>query len=70
MKIIHVNCGLGIEHESDIHSNERYLSGCGNKARQKFQSCTGFEPITIDIRYFSSVEAVWAACEPRNEIWA
>ena len=58
MKIIHVNCGLEIEHESYIHRNEHYLSGCGNKARQKIQSCTGFEPITIDIRYFSSVEAV------------
>ena len=31
MKIIHVNCGLRTEYESDLRSNEHYLSSSDNK---------------------------------------
>ena len=32
MKIIYVNCRLIYEYESDLGSNEHYLSGSENKA--------------------------------------
>ena len=32
MKIIDVNCGLRDRDESDLRSNEHYLSSSGNKA--------------------------------------
>ena len=32
MKIIHVNCGQRNERESDLRSNEQYLSSSENKA--------------------------------------
>ena len=32
MEIIYVNCGLRCEYESDLGSNEHYLSGSENKA--------------------------------------
>ena len=32
MKIIYVNCRLRYEYESDLGSNEHYLSGSENKA--------------------------------------
>ena len=32
MEIIYVNCGLRCEYESDLHSNEHYLSSSENKA--------------------------------------
>ena len=32
LKIIHVNCGLRKEFESDLRSNEQYLGSSGNGA--------------------------------------
>ena len=35
MKIIFVNCGLRREYQSDLRSNEHYLSSSENKAWKK-----------------------------------
>ena len=49
LKIIYVNCGKISEYESDLRSNEHYLSSCENKAWKKIQACTEFEPMTSAI---------------------
>ena len=42
MKMIYMDCGLRNKYESDIHSNENYLSGSEKKAvKKKIQACTG-----------------------------
>ena len=33
--------------ESDLHSNEHYLSSSENKTRKTIQACMGFEPMTF-----------------------
>ena len=40
MKVIYLNCGLRCEYESDLRSNEHYLSS-SEKAWKKIQACTG-----------------------------
>ena len=41
--------------ESDLHSNEHYLSSSENKTRKKIQACMGFEPMTfIYLQSFSN----------------
>ena len=39
MKIIYVNCSVRNWYESDLHSNEHYLSSSENKAWKKIQAC-------------------------------
>ena len=45
MKMIYVDCGLRNKYESDIHSNENYLSSSEKKAWKKnsglYGTCTG-----------------------------
>ena len=45
MKMIYVDCGLRNKYESDIHSNENYLSSSEKKAWKKnsglYGACTG-----------------------------
>ena len=36
-----MDCGLRNKYESDIRSNENYLSGSQKKAWKKIQACTG-----------------------------
>ena len=45
MKIIYMNCRQRHKYESNLHSNEHYLSISENKAWKKNQPCMGFEPI-------------------------
>ena len=49
MKIIYVNCGWRRKYESDLRSNEHYLSDDENKAWKKILACTGFESMTFAI---------------------
>ena len=37
------------EYESDLRSNEHYLSSSENKVSKMVQACTGFEPMTSAI---------------------
>ena len=46
MKMIYMDCGLRNKYESDIHSNENYLSGSEKKKGLKknsglYGACTG-----------------------------
>ena len=49
MKVIYLNWGQRREYESDLRSNEHYLSSSENKAWKKIHACTGFEPMTSAI---------------------
>ena len=42
---------IKLDYESDLHSNEHYLSNSEKKTwkKKKIQACTGFEPMTSTI---------------------
>ena len=56
MEIIYVNCGWRREYESDLRSNEHYLSSSQNKTWKKIQVFTGFESMTsvIPVQCFTN----------------
>ena len=50
MKIIYVNCGWRRKYESDLRSNEHYLSSDENKAWKKFWLVRDLNPWPVQYR--------------------
>ena len=56
MKVIYLNCGWRRRYESDLSSNEHYLSSSEKKARKKFRPVRDLNPWPL--RYRCSASAV------------